>query len=126
MNQRFWRRLGAACGVFSVVLEIVGLAVAVVSSPKLVDATLGSSEGEISRAFASPATTGVWVGLCLEVIAFLLFVVFAARLWDALRCAEGGTGWISPPPLAPVYYSPASRSWRSRSGGCRITRQVRE
>lgn len=95
MNERSLRKLGAACGIFSVVLEVVGLGIAVISSPKLVDATLGSSEREISRAFASPAATGVWVGLYLEVVGFLFFIIFAARLWHTLRRAEGGTGWIS-------------------------------
>ncbi len=61
MKDRSLPRLGAACGIFSVVLEIAGIGVSVVSAPELVDATLGSSEEEIARAFASPATTGVWV-----------------------------------------------------------------
>lgn len=95
MNERSWLRLGAAFGIFSVVLEIVGLVVGVVSAPAFIDVTLASSEKEIARAFASPATTGVWIGLYLEVIAFLLFVVFAARLWATLRRAEGGIGWAS-------------------------------
>jgi len=95
VKDRSLLRLGAACGISSVVLEITGLVVGVASAPAFVDVALGSSEREISRAFASPAPTGVWVGLYLEVIAFLLFIVFVARLWDALRRAEGGTGWIS-------------------------------
>lgn len=95
MTERSLRRLGAACGILGVVLEVVGLGIAAISSPKLVDATLGSSEREIARAFTSPATTGVWVGLYLEVVGFLFLVVFVARLWDTLRRAEGGTGWIS-------------------------------
>lgn len=95
MKDRSLLRLGAACGIFSVVLEIVGIGVLVVSVPELVDARLGSSEQEIAQAFASPATTGVWIGLYLQVITFLLFVVFVARLWATLRRAEDGTGWVS-------------------------------
>lgn len=95
MTERSWQRLGAACGVFSVALAIAGLGVMAFSSPKLMDATLASSEREIAMAFARPATMGVWVGLYLQVIGFLLFVVFAGRLWATLRQAEGGTGWVS-------------------------------
>ena len=95
MTDRSLLRLGAACGILSVVLEFVGLGIAAVSSPGLVDSTLATSEGEIARAFSSPATAGVWVGLYLQVVAFLLFVVFAARLWATLRRAEGGAGWVS-------------------------------
>ena len=95
MKDRSLLRLGAACGIFSVVLAITGIGVLVVSAPELVDARLGASEQEIAQAFASPATTGVWIGLYLQVIAFLLFVVFATRLWATLRRAEGGTGWVS-------------------------------
>ncbi|MGH3147220.1 MAG: hypothetical protein ACRDTR_15595, partial [Rubrobacter sp.] len=88
-------RLGAACGILGVVLVFVGLGIAAASSPGLVDTTLAVSEEEIARAFSSPATVGVWVGLYLQVVAFLLLVVFAARLWSTLRRAEGGTGWVS-------------------------------
>ncbi len=95
MTARSLLRLGAACGIFSVVLAIAGIGVLVVSVPELVNARLGASEQEIAQAFASPATTGVWIGLYLQVVAFLFFVVFAARLWATLQRAEGGTGWVS-------------------------------
>ena len=74
MKHRSLSRLGAACGISSVVLEVPGLVVGVASAPAFVDVALGSSEKEIS---------------------LLLFVVFVARMWDALRRAEGGTGRIS-------------------------------
>lgn len=49
MTERSLRKLGAACGSFCVVLEIAGLGIAAISSPKLVEATLGSS-GDGDRA----------------------------------------------------------------------------
>ena len=58
MKDRSLPRLGAACGIFSVVLEIAGIGVSVVSAPELVDATLGSSEEEIARVTSHWAKQG--------------------------------------------------------------------
>ncbi len=93
VSDRSWLRLGAACGVLSVVLALVGVGLNAASGGFI--APIGGSTEEIARAFANPAPTGVWVGAYLSVLAFLLFIVFAARLWVALRRAEGGSGWLS-------------------------------
>ncbi|HET7272859.1 MAG TPA: hypothetical protein VFI90_17435, partial [Rubrobacter sp.] len=44
---------------------------------------------------ANPASTGAWIGIYLEVLSVLFFIVFAARLWATLRRAEGDPGWLS-------------------------------
>lgn len=93
MFDRSWLRLGAACGVLSVILALVGVGLTAASGGFI--APIGGSTGEIARAFENPAPTGVWVGAYLSLLAFLLFIAFAARLWVTLRRAEGDPGWLS-------------------------------
>jgi hypothetical protein len=93
MTDRYWQRIGASCGILYVVLEITGLGFGMANSFASVD--LDSSKGEIALAFANPASTGAWIGIYLEVLSVLFFIVFAARLWATLRRAEGDPGWLS-------------------------------
>lgn len=93
MSDRLWWRIGAACGILYVVLEITGLGFGIANSFAAVD--LDSSKREIARAFANPAPTGAWIGIYLEVLSVLFFIVFTARLWATLRRAEGDPGWLS-------------------------------
>ncbi len=87
-----WNRIGAGSGIAFAVLVPVGFSVAFAGST-LTD--LGSSSATIAKAFRSPAPTRLWVGEYLEVIALLLFVVFAARVRVSLRRVEGDAGWLS-------------------------------
>jgi hypothetical protein len=87
-----WNRVGAYSGIAFAVLVPVGFSVAFAGST-LTD--LGSSSATIAKAFRSPAPTRLWVGEYVEVIALLLFVVFAARLRVSLRRVEDETGWLS-------------------------------
>lgn len=93
MSDGLWWWLGAVCGILYVVLEITGLGFGIANS--FADVTFDSSKEEIARAFASPAATGAWIGIYLEVLSVLFFIVFAARLWATLRRAEGDPGWLS-------------------------------
>ncbi len=93
MSDQSWPRLGAIAGILYVVLQFVGFGIVGASVGTLTDLT--SSDQQIVTAFERPSATAVWVGLYLGVLAFLLFVVFAARLCATLRRAEGGSGWIS-------------------------------
>jgi hypothetical protein len=64
-----WRRLGAASGIFYVVLPILG------------NDVLGT---------ARPA-----IGLLVELVGFAFFPFFLGSLWACLRSAEGDGGWLS-------------------------------
>lgn len=79
---RRWDRIGAASGIANVVLTFVGFGLIAAA----VGATdLASSREEITRHFADPAPTLLWVGGFLEWIGILLFVPFAARLATAFQ-----------------------------------------
>lgn len=93
MAEQSWLRLGASAGILYVVLQFVGFGIVGASVGALTDLT--STDQEIASAFERQSGTGVWVGLYLGVLAFLFFVVFAARLWVTLRRAEGDPGWMS-------------------------------
>lgn len=88
-----WLRLGAAAGILYAALVVAGFGVAAASIGTL--ATLGSPDNEILRELERPSEVWAFVGLYLLAIAFLLFAVFAARLWAILRRAEGDPGWLS-------------------------------
>jgi hypothetical protein len=92
VSVRSWNRIGAGSGIAFAVLVPVGFSVAFAGST-LTD--LGSSSATIAKAFASPAPTRLWVGEYVEVIALLLFVVFAARVRTSLQRVEGEAGWLS-------------------------------
>jgi hypothetical protein len=69
MSDRSLRRLGAASGIFYVVLTILGSDV------------LGGTK------------TGV--GILVELLGFAFFPFFLGSLWVCLRSAEGDGGWLS-------------------------------
>src|SRR3954462_5801844 len=68
MNKEIWPRLGGACGILFVVLNIVGLS-----------------------ATGSNRTVGYTVALA----GFVLFIPFLGYLYSVLRRAEGEGGWLS-------------------------------
>src|SRR5215210_3702402 len=69
MSDRMWRRLGAAGGVFYVVLTLLGN-----------DVIGGTRPG---------------IGLLVELLGFVFFAFFLGSLWACLRSAEGDGGWLS-------------------------------
>jgi hypothetical protein len=69
MSDRMWRRLGAAGGIFYVVLTILG------------NDVIGS--------------TRPGMGLLVELLGFVFFAFFLGSLWACLRSAEGDRGWLS-------------------------------
>ncbi len=93
MSEHSWLRLGAIAGILYVVLQFVGFGIVGASVGVLTD--LSSSDQEIASAFERPSGSGVWAGLYIGVLAFLLFVIFLARLSTTLRQAEGDPGWMS-------------------------------
>ena len=84
-------RLGASAGLLYVVLVLVG----VNAFPKG-NAGILAPRQEIARDVAAhPADAGFWTGIFLEGLGLLVLIFFLARLWDVLRSAEGGSGWLS-------------------------------
>ena len=69
MSDRMWRRLGAAGGIFYVVLALLGN-----------DVIGGTRPG---------------IGLLVELLGFVFFAFFLGSLWAFLRSAEGEGGWLS-------------------------------
>src|SRR5215203_4996910 len=69
MSDRTWRRLGAAGGIFYVVLTLLGN-----------DVIGGTRPG---------------IGLLVELLGFVFFAFFLGSLWACLRSAEGEGGWLS-------------------------------
>ncbi len=92
MNPQLRDRWFAACGIASVVIELVGTFIQM-GSGKTHSLTWSSSVGAISKAFAKPATTVVWVGAYLEILSMGLFLVFA--IWAAKRLGGGLLGSIA-------------------------------
>ena len=92
MTPTGWNRIGAGSGIAFAVLVPTGFTIAFAGSTVT---DLGSSRATIAKVFATPAPTRVWVGEYLEVVALLLFAVFAARMRTSLRRVEGQAGWLS-------------------------------
>ena len=85
-------RLGAGTGLLSVLLGIVAVGLSAGTGA----ANPGASPEEIARVYANAPSPLVWVGAYLEVLAYLLLFVFVARLWAALRDADGHTpNWLA-------------------------------
>jgi hypothetical protein len=86
LNERSHDRLFASFGIASVLVELVGTFVSM-GSGKIHTLTWASSTTSITRAFSKTATTPVWIGAYLEILAAGLFLAFA--IW---ACAELGGG----------------------------------
>jgi hypothetical protein len=92
MSLRLQDRWFALCGVASVVIELVGTFVQMGSNDTH-SLTWASSTAAIARAFSHRATTVVWVGAYLELVAIGLFLVFA--IWAARKLGGGVLGSIA-------------------------------
>ncbi len=93
MSGKSWLRLGATAGILHGMLMVVGVGIGLAGGSPL--ASIASSDGEIGSAFANPVGVGAWLGLYIEVVAFLLFILFAARLWATLRGVDSEPAWVS-------------------------------
>jgi hypothetical protein len=92
MNLQLRDRWFAAMGIAGVVLELVGTFVQM-SSKNTHSLTWSSSTAAIAKAFSHHATTVVWVGAYLEVVAMGLLLVFA--IWAARKLGGGLLGSIA-------------------------------
>ena len=86
-------QLAAASGVAYVVLELTGLGLRMASQEQIL--TLSSTEDEVARAFADPVATTLWVGMYLEVLAYLCLGVFTTLLAWRLGRANPHAGWLA-------------------------------
>lgn len=84
-----WTRIaGAACGALFVVLVLAGD-----SGEKPAE---NASDEEVAMFFQThPPTTWTWVGVFLELLGLLAFVVFAVTLGSLLESGEGGARVLS-------------------------------
>lgn len=92
MHLRLQDRWFAACGIASVVVELVGTFIQM-GSKDTHSLTWSSSDAAIAKAFSHHATTVVWVGAYLEIISMGLFLAFA--VWAAKRLGGGLLGSIA-------------------------------
>lgn len=83
-----WSRAAAACGIGYVILDAVALGLWPIADP-------GAPASEVFASFGGPPSAPFRVGQFLTVLAALLFLPFAARIWSAARRAEGVAGPLS-------------------------------
>jgi hypothetical protein len=83
-----WARAAAACGIVYVILDAIGLGLWPIPDP-------GASRSAIASAFTGAASAQMRVGQFLSVLAALLFLPFAVRVWSASRRVEGVSGPLS-------------------------------
>lgn len=94
LSERLSERVVGVSGVLFVVGAVGGFGVLVGSVPGP-----RAEAGEIED-FLARSEVRVWAGGYIGLLAVLVFLVFAGGLWNVLRAAEGGTGWISTVGLA--------------------------
>ncbi|HEV8682045.1 MAG TPA: hypothetical protein VGS09_04605 [Actinomycetota bacterium] len=89
---RSWDRLAAAGGLLGVALSLGGFAVIAASG---FAAQPGASTQDISRILDEGSAGVAVAGIYIDTLGSLFFILFIARLWAALRQAEGQPAWLS-------------------------------
>ena len=87
-----WTWIGAASGIGFVLVQFAGFGVGA-ASRGFERLTLDSADAAVAEAVSAPVPTAVWVGGYVELLAYLLFVVFTACLAAALRPQPGQAAW---------------------------------
>lgn len=93
MSTRSWLRLGAVCGILSVVLEFGGFGLRASNSP--IGLSIFPPKEQLANAIAQPTNTAAWVGFYLLALSVFLQFVFMVRLWVRLRGAEGDPPFLA-------------------------------
>lgn len=83
---------GALCGILAPMLSFGGFMLIGAAGFAVQP---GASVDDVARIVAQPAPPLAFVGLSLDILGSLAFVVFAGRLWGTLREAEGTPAWLS-------------------------------
>lgn len=91
MQERTRDRIFAACGISSVVLELIGLIIGVIGGRTMV--SISSSSTDVAAAAAQPPAAGVWVGAYLELLSFGAFLAFA--VWATEKLGGGVLGSVT-------------------------------
>jgi hypothetical protein len=88
MSARTWFRVGAASGIASVVIQVAGGVIH--GYPRI-----GASKAELLSWASGTDETRFAIGLNIEAVGILLFLVFAAWLFQLLRQPSPGPDWLS-------------------------------
>lgn len=89
---RSWDRLGAAGGLLGVALSVGGFAVIGAAGFAL---DPPASTLDVAEAMQQGSIGLARVGIFIDVLGSLFFILFIARLWATLRQAEGQPAWLS-------------------------------
>lgn len=81
-------RIAAALGLLSIILSVVGFVIH--GYP-----TIGANGTELAHWAATTNQQQFAIGIYIEALGSLLFLLFAAWLWSVARAAESGPGWLS-------------------------------
>ena len=81
-------RVAAALGLLSVITKLAGFFIHGYPA-------IGASGKEIVHWATTTNERQFAIGIYIEHLGFLLFLLFAAWLWTVARDAEGGSGWLS-------------------------------
>jgi hypothetical protein len=92
MSNQLLLRLGAACGIGAPIVGMAGFTLLATSGSFV---PVSATEEQVARILASPASQQAFLGLFLESVGQILLLVFAARVWLALRQAEGEVAWLA-------------------------------
>jgi len=90
--RRFLDRLAAAGGLLGVALSLGGFAVIGAAG---FAAQPGASLEDIARHLEEGSAGVAVLGIYIDTLGSLLFILFIARLWATLRQAEGQPAWLS-------------------------------
>ncbi|MGH2749736.1 MAG: hypothetical protein ACRDK3_02495 [Actinomycetota bacterium] len=94
MTDLKWHRVGALSGFLFVVMQFVGFGIGG-ASRGFERVTLTSTDATVTEATSEAVPSAVWIGGYVEVLAYLLFVVFAVWLGVALSGYEPAPRWAS-------------------------------
>jgi hypothetical protein len=89
---RSWDRLGAAGGLLGVALSLGGFAMIGAAGFAL---SPPASTLDVAEALQQGSIGLARVGIFIDVLGSLFFILFIARLWATLRQAEGHPAWFS-------------------------------
>ena len=89
---RVWRRIGALSGILALVFSVGGFAL--IGAADLAVAPDASTE-EIAEKLRDGNESLALVGVYVDTIGSLLFLLFVAYLWSQLRTREASTEWLA-------------------------------
>jgi hypothetical protein len=118
-------RVGGAIGIAHIVIAMIGFTL---QNSKGIDITLAADKENLVAFFVNGDAGSTFLGGYVEMLGFLLFVPFAAALYQLLRAAEGPGGFGSitsalaatifvSTTFAPGFAAGAAALWMGSNGG---------